>query len=81
MSAARQAKLVLTLVDHVSSPARGIVGALNGVNGALKTAGTVAMAPARAVAMAGRSMRRQAADVAVAGAALTIGLTKAGRAI
>jgi len=81
MSAARQAKLVLTLVDHVSEPAKGIVGALKGVNNAINIAGTVAMAPARAVATAGRAMRRQTADMAVMGAAMTLGLTRAGRAV
>ncbi|WP_052638070.1 phage tail tape measure protein [Pseudorhizobium banfieldiae] len=39
------------------------------------------MAPARAVAAAGRSLRRNAGDMTVASAAMTIGLTKAGRAI
>ena len=81
MSASKAAKLILTLVDQVSKPARGIVGALQGVNKAVQMAGTVAMAPARVVGKAGRALRRHATDVSVAGTAMTIGLTKAGRAI
>lgn len=81
MSVSKQAKLILTLVNQVSTPAQAIVNSLKSVNSAVSTAASLAMAPAAAFSTLGRNLRRNANDVAVAGTAMAYGLTKAGRAI
>lgn len=81
MSVSKAAKLILTLVDQVSGPARAITSAMTGVNNAITGAGAVAMAPANALANAARGIRRGASDLTVASGAISIGLGKAGKDI
>lgn len=81
MAVARAAKLILTLVDRTSGPARTIQAALGGVSNAVRGFTAAAMAPSRALAASGRAFRRHASDVAVASGALSLGLAKAGKAI
>lgn len=81
MSVSRAAKLVLTLVDQVTGPAKGIQAALNGVTRAVQGVGTMALAPARVMTATSRSLRRNASDMTVASGALALGLGKAGKDI
>lgn len=81
MSVSRAAKLVLTLVDQVTGPAKGIQAALGGVTRAVQGVGTMALAPARVMTATSRSLRRNASDMTVASGALALGLGKAGKDI
>ncbi|THK38643.1 phage tail tape measure protein [Ensifer sp. MPMI2T] len=81
MSVSKAAKLVLTLVDRVSGPAKGIQSALTSMNGAIKTAGAMAMAPANMMANSARAFRRQAQEVSIASSGMTVGLALAGKSI
>lgn len=81
MSVSRAAKLILTLVDRVSVPAKAITTALTGVNTAVSAAGRMAMAPAAALTNTARNFRRSAGDFTVAGGAVAMGLGLAGKAI
>lgn len=79
MSVTRAAKLILTLVDHVSGPARNIRTALTGVTGAMGAVGGAVMAPARAMTAASRNFRRSASDMTMASGAMSFGIFKAGQ--
>lgn len=81
MANAKQASLILQLIDKVSGPAKGIVGSLNLVNTAVRGFTGAAMAPTRALVSAGRSFRRHSTDVAGASVPLALGLGKAADAV
>lgn len=81
MSVSKAAKLVLTLVDRVSQPARRIREAMAGVNSAVATVGAVSTAPARALGRSARNMRRAASDMTVASGGLSIGLGLAAKSV
>lgn len=73
----RNAKLTLSLVDQFSRPAKVIQGAARGLYGAMNAFKTVAVAPGRAATAAAHALRRNASDMAMAGAALSLGVKSA----
>lgn len=81
MSISKAAKLVLSLKDEVSGPARRIRQAMNGVNTAVANIGGAVGAPAKALGRSARSMRRSASDMTVASGGLSLGLGLAARSV
>ncbi|MBO6755764.1 MAG: phage tail tape measure protein [Roseibium sp.] len=81
MSVAREAKLIMRLIDRVSGPARAITGSLTTLGTVSKTLGGASMAGARAFAHLGRSARRASYDTALLSAPILAGASAAARSV
>ncbi len=77
MAASKEAKLIMSLVDHVTGPGKAIARSLGMVDRSVRSFGSASMAPARAVGQMGRSFRRSATDSAMFSAAIGLGARKA----
>ncbi|EFO32140.1 family phage tail tape measure protein [Roseibium sp. TrichSKD4] len=81
MSTAREAKLILRLVDGVSAPARAVVGALGRVSGGLNGIGRASMVVPNALGRSGRAMRRASTDAAMLSAPILAGAGAAAKSV
>lgn len=70
--AAKEARLILRLVDGVSGPANGIVSSLGRVNSVVRSINSVALAPTRALNNLAKDVRRRVNDISVMSTGLVL---------